>query len=380
MTRPEEPLPPELSPRRQAAELGGVPAEGQRVRPPKRERGGRKGRRRRWLRIGVAVLCTLVLLLAATLGGTFVWADHKLVKVDAITDYGGRPADGPGTNWLLVGSDSRAGLTSEQQQALHVGSDTGINTDTIMVLHKGSNGPVLMSIPRDSYVPIPAYTDSSGVRHSGTKDKINAAYAAGGPQLLVKTVEENTGIRIDHYTEVGFTGVVNIVNALGGVPICLSQPVVDSKSGADLPAGCQTLNGTQALQLVRTRYSLPNSDLSRIQNQQQFMRSMADQVLKPGTLLNPFTLYPFLDACLDSLTVDQGSGLWTLGQFGYQLYKVSGSKGKSVTVPLATENYTTPSGASAVLWSSSGSATLFSEIQNDRPVTAATNPSGTVGG
>ena len=388
MTSPEDPLPPELSPRAQAARLGGVPKEqadpsaggayragGRSGRKAQR---GPKRRRSRWKTL-LLVVGVLVVLLLLVVAGTWIWADGKLTKVAAITDYSGRPADGPGTNWLIVGSDSRAGLSTQQQQELHVGSDTGVNTDTVMVLHKGSNGPVLMSIPRDSYVTIPAYTDSGGTAHAAHKDKINAAFAAGGPQLLVKTVETTTGIHLDHYTEVGFTGVVNIVNALGGVPICLSAPVVDSRSGADLKAGCQTLNGTQSLQLVRTRYSLPDSDLSRIQNQQQFLQAMAKQVVKPGTWLNPFTLYPFLNAALDSLTVDQGTGMWTLSQFGRQMYRVSGSGGKTVTVPLSTQNYTTPSGASAVLWSSSGSATLFNEIQNDKPVTTEANPSGTTG-
>ena len=388
MTSPEDPLPPELSPRAQAARLGGVPKEeagpsaggayraGRRSRR-KAERGPER-RRSRW-KILLLVVSVLVILLLLVVAGTWIWADGKLTKVAAITDYSGRPADGPGTNWLIVGSDSRAGLTKEQQQELHVGSDSGVNTDTVMVLHKGSNGPVLMSIPRDSYVTIPAYADSGGTAHASHKDKINAAFAAGGPQLLVKTVETTTGIHLDHYTEVGFTGVVTIVNALGGVPICLSAPVVDSKSGADLKAGCQTLNGTRSLQLLRTRYSLPDSDLSRIQNQQQFLQAMAKQVVRPGTWLNPFTLYPFLNAALDSLTVDQGTGMWTLSQFGRQMYKVSGSGGKTVTVPLSTQNYTTPSGASAVLWSPSGSATLFNEIQNDKPVTIKANQSGTEG-
>ena len=362
----EPPLPPELSPRLQAAELGGVPRE------------GRPGRRR-WWRILALAAVLLVVALVAVMIGTFVWANGKLDKVDAITGYSGRPADGPGTNWLIVGSDSRAGLTPRQERELHVGADSGVNTDTVMVLHKGTNGPVLMSIPRDSWVTVPAYTDRAGTAHAAHQDKINAAFAAGGPQLLVKTVEQSTGIRLDHYTEVGFTGVVTIVDALGGVPVCLAKPVVDARSGADLRSGCRSLNGTESLQLLRTRYSLPDSDLSRIRNQQQFLQALAKQAVATSTWLNPFTFYPFLGACLDSLTVDRGTGLWTLGQFGQQMYRVSGTHGKTVTVPLATADYTTPSGASAVLWSPSGSATLFSEIQNDRPVTAATNPPGTVG-
>ncbi|WP_082598365.1 MULTISPECIES: LCP family protein [unclassified Kitasatospora] len=336
----EPPLPPSLNPR-------GAPA----AKPP--------GRRRNWWRVVRWTVGLLVLALVGGAVGTYVWADRKIRHVDAIADWSGRPGDGPGTNWLLVGSDSRAGLTEQQEQDLHVGGESGINTDTVMVLHRGDNGPVLMSIPRDSYVPIPGHG----------KNKINAAYAQGGPQLLVQTVEQNTGIRIDHYVEVGFTGIVSIVDSLGGVSMCLDEPVVDAKSGADLPAGCQTLNGTQALQLVRTRYSLPDSDLSRIANQQAFLQALAEEVLSPSTLLNPFVLYPFLSAALGAMTVDQGSSLWTLAQFGLQMDKVAGSDGRTVTVPIADENYQTPAGSS-ILWAPNASKQLFEQIQNDRPVPA----------
>ncbi|GAA1192908.1 LCP family protein required for cell wall assembly [Kitasatospora gansuensis] len=336
----EPPLPPSLDPR-------GGPA----VKPP--------GRRRNWWRVTRWTVGLLVLALVGTAVGSYVWADAKIRHVDAIADWSGRPGDGPGTNWLLVGSDSRAGLTEQQERDLHVGGESGINTDTIMVLHRGDNGPVLMSIPRDSYVAIPGHG----------KNKINAAFAQGGPQLLVQTVEQNTGIRIDHYVEVGFTGIVSIVDSLGGVSMCLDQPVVDSKSGADLPAGCQTLNGTQALALVRTRYSLPNSDLSRIGNQQAFLQALAKEVLSPSTLLNPFVLYPFLSAALGALTVDQASSLWTLAQFGLQMDKVAGAGGRTVTVPIADEDYRTPAGSS-ILWAPNASKELFEQIQNDRPVPA----------
>ncbi|WP_051943679.1 LCP family protein [Streptacidiphilus rugosus] len=345
----EPPLPPELNPRG----------------PQAAPEAARARRRPGCLKLLLLGLLVLLLLAAGVLGGTYIWANGRLDKVAAIAPYAGRPADGPGTNWLLVGSDSRAGLTGRQQQDLHVGSDAGVNTDTIIVLHKGAHGPVLMSIPRDSYVTIPAWTDSKGVTHAAHKDKINAAYASGGAPLLVRTVETTTGIRMDHYVEVGFTGIVDVVNALGGVPICLDQPIKDSRSGADLPAGCQTLNGVQSLELVRTRYSLPNSDLSRIQNQQAFLKALGEKALSPGTTLNPFRLYPFLSASLDALTVDRASSVWTLGQFALQMQSVAGSSGRSLTVPLASENYTTPSGASAVLWSSSATK-LFQAIQGDR--------------
>ncbi|MFC5909400.1 LCP family protein [Streptacidiphilus monticola] len=342
----EPPLPPDLSPRRQATAL--------RTRP--RPASGR-ARRRRWpRRLGLALLA-VVLVLAMVLLGTWIWADGKIRRTDAIADWPGRPAHVAGTNWLLVGSDSRAGLTRAQQRALHVGSDAGTNTDTLMVLHKGANGPVLLSIPRDSWVTVPGHGQS----------KINAAFAEGGPQLLVRTVESATGIRIDHYLEVGFSGVTDTVDALGGVRMCLGSAVRDSRSGADLSAGCQKLTGRQALALVRTRYSLPDSDLSRIGNQQQFLHALADTVVAPGVLADPFRLYPFLNAALDSVTVDRSSGLWTLAQCARQLQQASGGKGKSLTVPLATQDYATPTGQSAVLWSDAAK-TLFTEIRQDRPV------------
>ncbi|MFJ8044632.1 LCP family protein [Kitasatospora sp. NPDC096147] len=312
---------------------------------------------RNWWRV---IRWTAGLLLLALVGvslGTYLWADGRLRQVDAIADWDGRPGNGPGTNWLLVGSDSRAGLTTAQQRELHVGGESGTNTDTIMVLHQGGNGPVLLSLPRDSWVTVPGHG----------KNKINAAFAIGGPTLLVRTVEANTGIRIDHYLEVGFTGIVDVVDALGGVRMCLERPVQDAKSGADLPAGCQDLSGTQALALVRTRYSLPGSDLDRIGNQQAFLGALSAEVLSPSTLANPFTLYPFLSAALDSLTVDRGSSLWTLARFARQLDGVSGSGGRTLTVPIADQNLQTPAGSS-ILWAPQASKRLFEAIQNDRPV------------
>ncbi|BFV58974.1 hypothetical protein KCMC57_up40780 [Kitasatospora sp. CMC57] len=334
----EPPLPPSLNPR-------GRPAG-----PP---------RRRNWWRIVRWTAGLLVLALVCVVGGSCLWAGGKIRHVDVVADWSGRPGNGPGTNWLLVGSDSRAGLSERQQRDLHVGGESGTNTDTVMVLHRGKNGPVLMSIPRDSYVTVPGHG----------KNKINAAYAQGGPRLLVQTVEQNTGIRIDHYAEVGFTGVVSIVDSLGGVRMCLDQPVVDAKSGADLRASCRTLNGTQALALVRTRYALPDSDLGRIRNQQAFLRALAGEVLRPSTMLNPFDLYPFLSAALGALRVDQGSSLWTLARFGQQLDKVAGSGGRTITVPIADQDYRTPAGSS-VLWAPNAAQQLFEAIQNDRPVPA----------
>lgn len=344
MTAPE---PEELLPE-QATTYGGVSGKRSSRRPRRDPLGGggegpAQPKRRRWGRIiGLTALC-LVLVLAGTAVGTWLWASSKITHIGALNNYAGRPAQGAGTNWLLAGSDSRDSLTPQQIQQLHTGSSssiTGSRTDTIMILHYGASGPDLISIPRDSYVQIPAYTDKKGVAHSAQHNKINAAYDLGGAQLLVQTVEQNFGIRIDHYLEIGFLGIVNMVNEAGGVHLCLSAPIHDSYSGADLNAGCQTLNGTQALAYVRSRYSLPNSDVSRMSDQQAFIRGLVQAADRPGVYLNPFALYPFLGAALDSIAADDGTGLSDLADLAQHAKPLAGSGGgTSGTMPIADESY-----------------------------------------
>ncbi|MGH3415839.1 MAG: LCP family protein, partial [Actinocrinis sp.] len=307
-------------------------------------------KRRRWGRVTLFSIMGLILVLIAAGVGTWLWASSKVTKVAALSDYAGRPAQGAGTNWLVVGSDSRSNLTPAQKAQLHVGSDQGQRTDTIMLLHYGATGPDLVSIPRDSYVTIPAYTDSNGKSHSATKNKVNAAYDFGGPQLLAKTVEEATGVRVDHYIEIGFLGVTDVVNSVGGVHMCLDAPVKDHYSGANLPAGCQNLDGNQSLELIRSRYSLANSDISRMANQQKFVSALAKSVLRPGVVFNPFTLYPFLNDTLGSIAVDSGSGLSDLATMANHVRPITSGKGTSGTVPIKNEGYQVSGLGSTVLW------------------------------
>ena len=179
--------------------------------------------------------CSLVAVLAvAGSVGTALWIDTKLHRIPALADYADRPAEGKGTTWLLVGSDSRQGLTPEQQAELGTGGDIGNgHTDTIMLVHMpapwSDTATTMVSIPRDSYVEIPDY---------GT-DKINAAFAFGGAALLAQTVEQATGMRLDHYAEVEFDGFARLVDAVGGVTMCPPEPISDPLAGIDLPAGCQ---------------------------------------------------------------------------------------------------------------------------------------------
>src|SRR5262249_50292695 len=154
------------------------------------------------------------------------------------------------TNYLIVGSDSRAGMSAEDKKKLHTGSAEGKRTDSMMILHVGGNGDTLISLPRDSDVEIPTYVGSdSGKTFKGTgrHTKLNAAYAEDGPTLLVRTIEYNTGLHIDHYVEIGFAGFANIVDSVGGVQLTIDKGFKDKYSGADFKAGTQTLNGEQAL-------------------------------------------------------------------------------------------------------------------------------------
>ncbi|MCQ4044339.1 LCP family protein [Streptantibioticus rubrisoli] len=367
----EPPLPPELSPRRAAAR-GGVPqqAGGDGSGTYRAGRRAQPGRPKNWRkRITYGVL-TLVLVLLATTVGTYFWADGKLNRKIDLSALQNRPPQDKGTNYLIAGSDNRSNLSSDQQQALHVGSDNEGqfgNSDTMMILHVGSNGDTLISLPRDSYVTIPAFTGTSGKQYPASKHKLNVAFSWGGGQLLAQTVEYNTGLHIDHYAEIGFGGFVNLVDALGGVNMCLDKPLKDKDSGADFKAGCQTFNGPQALSFVRERHQEANQDLGREKHQQQFLHAVAQQTATPGTLLNPFKLYPVLGAGLETLTVDKGMSLYDLTKMALAMKDVSGGQGTSTVVPVANPNYPTADG-DALLWNKSEAKILFDKLQNDERV------------
>ncbi|WP_237551694.1 MULTISPECIES: LCP family protein [unclassified Streptomyces] len=326
-------------------------------RAGRRGRGRKGGGRRSALRRILLTLLVVLVVVVAYAVGVGIWAVGQIQRTDALGDYSGRPSAGKGTNWLLVGSDTRKNLTKEQQKELHVGSDSGDETDTVIVLHYGASGPYLVSIPRDSYVSIPGHG----------KNKINAAFALGGPELLTRTVEQATGLRLDHYAEVNFAGFVDVVDALGGVEVCVPKDLSDSYSGADFKAGCQTMNGTQALAYARDRHSYANGDLGRVQAQRQLISAIADKALSPGTLLAPWKLLPFLNASLDALTVDRDAGLLNLGKLGLEMDDISHGDGSTTTVPIATEPYV-PGVGDVVEWNESEAAALFSALRADTTI------------
>jgi LCP family protein required for cell wall assembly len=291
-----------------------------------RNRGGRGGRGgRRWLRprriFGILAVLIALILVAAV--GEYVNLNGRLHHSAVLVDYSGRPAAGSGTNWLIAGSDSRVGLTPAEEHALSTGSDVaGNRSDTILILHIPSGGgqPLLISLPRDSWVPIPGYGEN----------KINAAYAFGGPKLLAETVQNVTGLRIEHYMEVGFGGFVGVVNAVGGVHMCIQVPLHDPASGLNINKGCQTLTGAQALGYVRDRHNFQQQDLQREQDQRLFLKALLSKMTSAGVLLNPFALIPAADGAAATLTVDSGTSLRNLASAAFALRNPL-----TTTVPIA---------------------------------------------
>ncbi|MFJ5927957.1 LCP family protein [Kitasatospora sp. NPDC092948] len=393
----EPPLPPSLNPRGAGAPLsrpaqrpdgrppyqgggrpphGGGPPHGQQPFEPEPNPSGdsrrpARPRRSRKKIIGYSAL-GLVLALLTTVIGTYFWADGKLRHDNVLADYPGRPAAGKGTNWLIVGSDSREGLTDAQEDDLHTGAAEGKRSDSMMILHIGDHGNTLMSVPRDSWVQIPAHQDTAGSGKTvpAATHKINAAFAAGGGRLLVQTVETSTGLRIDHYAEIGFAGFVGLVDAVGGVEMTIDQPIKDKDSGLDLKAGTQTLNGKQSLAFVRQRHQMADQDLGRMRNQQKFLGALAKQAASPATLLNPFTFYPLASAGLDTLIVDNDAGLTDLGSMFLAMKGVTGGDGRTITIPIGNPDFRTPTGESAVKWDPAKSKAVFDALKNDTAVPA----------
>ncbi|MFF4267012.1 LCP family protein [Streptomyces virginiae] len=317
----------------------------------------------RRIKIGSIVLVSALLV---TTVGTYFWADSKVRREVDLSKVIERPKEGDCTTYLIVGSDSREGMSDEEKKKLHTGSAEGKRTDSMMILAKCSSGNTMISLPRDSDVEIPSFVGSeSGKKFpaQGRRVKLNAAYAEDGPELLVRTVEHNTGLRIDHYAEIGFAGFANIVDALGGVELDIEKGFKDEKSGADFQAGKQTLNGEQSLAFVRTRYAFAESDLQRTKNQQKFLSALASQAATPSTIVNPFALYPMLGAGLDTLIVDKDMGLWDMGQMFFAMKGVNGGDGVSMNMPISGQR------GGNLVWDKAKVQQLVKEIQNDEKVT-----------
>jgi LCP family protein required for cell wall assembly len=299
---------------------------------------------------------------------------------------------GKGLNILVIGSDSRNGLTKAQKKQLHVGHDDGQRSDTMILLHIPANGGKadMVSLPRDSYVLIPAHCDGGDPPKNGkcppgkalipaSHNKLNAAYSFGGANLTISTVEANTHVPINHYIVVDFLGFVNMVDKLGGVTICNTKPIndpvrYDASTGGYIGSGLQigtgniTLKGPQALEYVRAREFDPaQGDLGRIQRQQKFMAAMLNKAESAGVLLNLIKLDGFLKSVASSLTVDSSLSKGEMISLARKLHSMSPKHVSLLTVPLSDTNYASSAG-SAVLWDPVLAPRLWRDFRQDKSI------------
>lgn len=272
-----------------------------------------------WPRVVAGVAAGAVLVVSATgaatgLVLTKIESNVKTVDIAPQFDTGhvSTPIKDDGgsytaQNILLMGSDTRQGETTNRYGDPDLYSTD--QSDTVILLHLPADrsGAVAVSIPRDTWVELPTCVNEGGKTVGGYEAKFNEAYMLGGPACTVKGVEELTGVHIDHFMVINFQGFKDVVNALGGVDICLTKAVNDPKSGLVLPAGNQTVRDEDALAFVRARKTLGDgSDIQRIKRQQQFLSSMIRKATSAGILLNPSALYSLLDVASQSLTTDSG--------------------------------------------------------------------------
>lgn len=311
-------------------------------------------RRKRRGRKAIPILAVLMLALV----GFVFYVDHSLRRESVLPAGGQRPADGPGTNWLLVGSDSREDLDTARQEELGTGDTAGRRTDTVMLVHlpEGDGQPTLVSLPRDSYLTIPGHG----------KDKLNAAFAFGGAQLLIRTVENATGVRIDHYAELGLGGLVDITDAVGGVELCVAERMKDAKANLDLQPGCQVLDGPQALGYVRTRESA-RGDLERVERQREFLAALTDQASSPAVLLNPFKFAPLVLNTPDAFLVGDDDHVWHLAELAFAIDDIAAGDGVMTTAPFGGFARSAD-GATVVKWDEARSERLFGALVADTPV------------
>ncbi len=297
------------------------------------------------------------------------WSETNGISTANVIDPNAQNDTGD-QNILMVGLDNRTDaqgnpLPQSLLDQLHAGgsSDGGDNTDTMILIHipAGGGKAAAFSIPRDSYVQLAGGYGMHKINSAYTYAQVAAqktlkGQGVSGPDLAVQadaagahnaieTVQNLTGLTINHFASVNLAGFFSISNAVGGVPVCLKAVVNDSYSGANFPAGDQTIRGAQALAFVRQRHGLPLGDIDRIRRQQAFMASMAHTILSAGVLTNTSKLTNLIDAVKQSITIDQG---WDIFSFAQEMESMTGGNIQFNTIPIVTESYPTKSDGDAV--------------------------------
>jgi LCP family protein required for cell wall assembly len=327
-----------------------------------------------------AILASLAAAIVLVVAGTLLtgYAAYRKVAAEVhhvtVRDLGKRPPVYSTTseNILVIGSDSRAGLDHHEQVLLHTGNDDGANTDTIMLLHisPGRHLVTVMSIPRDTMVPY--YQCDSGPGYPGQQadpydyERINAVLAAGGPSCLWKTVEQQTGIHVDHFIEIGMAGFVNVVNDLGGATVCVPFAVNNLVSGLDVRAGEQHIDGVTALAFWRTREDLgEGSDLQRIQRDQFMSAQIVKGTLSSGLLSDPLKLLRVAGDLAPNLTVDSGMSTSDLVSLAASLHSLTAKDVQFVTAPVTTW----PPDPNEVEFAQPAAGEMFAAIARDASIT-----------
>ncbi|PZT77321.1 MULTISPECIES: LCP family protein [unclassified Streptomyces] len=351
-------------------------------RAGKRKASRKAGRkRRRGLKITLIVL--LVLLIAA--GGTAYWLysrlDGNITGVDINKALGeDRPEKLPtsGQNLLVLGSDSRAG--SENKELGGGAGVSGARSDTALVVHipEGRDKAVAVSIPRDTLVTRPECTKADGSTvPTANRVMFNSVYSQVGPSCVVKTVEKMSGVRIDHYLEINFAGFKGLVDAIGGVTIDVKEPIHDKKTGLDLEAGPQKLDGTESLKFVRTRYSLRDgTDLSRIGLQQQFLVALLKEVKNQDLLGSPTSAYKIANSATAALTTDDElASLTSLAKFARSMNGVDPESMETIMLPVEYDKID----RNRVVAVESRASALWKAIREDAPIPESAKKSPALG-
>jgi len=306
----------------------------------------------------------------------------KIARISVFSGLEDRPEKtSKALNYLLVGSDTREGLTKAELKALRVGSTAtaaGGRSDTMLLVHisKDRDKAYLVSFPRDSLVTIPEHLSTDGKKQiPARQNKLNAAFAFGGAPLLIETIEGETNLKIDHYIEINFAGFAGIVNALGGIEVCTKVDIDDPKSHLVLSAGTHTLDGIEALKYVRTRDFDGRGDIGRMQRQQQFMSSVLNKATSTGVLLNPIKIVNFMNATISTVKMDESLSKEDLLNLAKQMRGLSSGNVRTLTVPLSTANGRAEGVGSVVIWDKTLSADLWTRIRDDASLVDEVTPS-----